>query len=43
MIYVGNGRTYVWNGEQNEKFRFRKSSWVDTAIKAIMTQATAIL
>ena len=34
MIYVDNDRIYIHisNGEQNEKFRFIKSSWVNTAL-----------
>ena len=34
MIYVGNGRIHIHveNGEQNEKFMFRKSSGVDTPL-----------
>ena len=35
MIDVGNENIHihVYNGEQNEKFRFRKSSLVDTPLK----------
>ena len=31
MIYVGNGNIHIHvsNGEQNEKSRFRKNSWVE--------------
>ena len=33
MLVNGNIHIHVKNGEQNEKFRFRKSSWVDTPLK----------